>query len=773
MKNKPIILSILTLITLILSATILAQNSTVEQISTFETLMGQFTPDNSTDIYMINVDESQITSLQILGISGGLIPEFKIFDSQGSQLPIIQDTFDTQGSTRIVFPNIGQYRLEITSASGSSGEYILSTKMIRPYTPNSIFIPDNTLITDDFTNEDLFHRYWFSTDPAQPSTVIVYGKDFAPGVVATLRNLRTSEDVGVINTPAMASVYCLPAGVDNYAVDIMYDKTFDLDSYNITITSKPTTFCDAAGILALGASLQQLNASDLATNTLGVAETVVNPLLARADQLLAITDTLQATTDTLIDALTTGGITDSVLNDTVSEVNDILSETTDSLLEILDPVVDVTDEVLADVLLITAGTLEEVTGILITTTNSLLDTVDPLVEDTLLAVDDLLSETSNTLSATRNSLLVDILMLTNNTLANVTDTLLENADPLVEDILLAVDNTLVATNNSLLAIIDPVIDVTDALLDETILETTDTLSNVISMLLDTTNILLDSGDSESEAALLEINATLLAIDDSLLNVDIALNGTELVNVDILADDSLLSNSGSSSSECSATPHNLSSNINVRLLPTVAASVVAVVDSSDTMTILGKATGDTWLQIELADGQRGFASASVLDIAEVCAQVELPYIWVDEMQILQLEIDAGIVNLADVDASLLAGLDGVALNADGSVAGIVDVNSGVSLNSDGIAINADGSVADIVDVNADVNIGSDGINVDVGVNNDPIIDVNADDDGININVLGDGDDDDGININLGGGNDGGGININIGGGGGLGGLLGGN
>jgi len=476
---------------------------------------------------MIDVDESQIISLNILSLTGGLIPEFTIFDAQGSQLPIIQDTFDTQGSTRVAFPAAGRYRLEISNVSQSAGEYIVSTKMIRPYTPNSIFIPDNTRLADSFGDDDLFHRYWFSTDSENVSTVIVYGENFDPGIVATIRNLRSSEDVGVINTPAMASVYCIPAGVDNYAVDITHDNSYDLEAYNITITSQPTTFCDQQAILAVGNSLPTFTASELAGNVLD-------------------------------------NVTNDVSENSVS--NEIVTDVSDPVTDLIDDIVDVVPEAV----------------------------------------------------------------------------------------------------------------------------------------------------------------------------------------------------------CGATPHDASDNINMRALPSIAASVSAVVETSESLAVIGQTRNETWLHVGLLDGRRGYVSTSVLDLATACATIDLPYIWTDEAQLLRLELEAGILDLADIDADLLVGTDGIDLNVDGTVASIAGLDVDGTINADGITVNADGTVANTgIDANVTVD---DGINADLQVNDNQIVDVEVDDGvGIDIDLSGDADadaeNDGGIDIDLdlsGDDDDGIEIDINLGG-----------
>lgn len=493
MNKRPLILSLLTLIILAISAMTMAQNSSSKELnSTYDLHVGEFLPENAINTYMVNVNESQIINLQILTLTGELITEYKVFDPQGSQLPIIQDTFDTEGNTRIAFPAAGQYRLEISNVSQSSGEYIVSTKMIRPYSIDSVFIPDNTNVLDSFDEEDIFHRYWFSTNNSEhPSTVIVHGEDFAPGIVATIRNLRSQEDIGVINTPAMASVYCIPAGLDNYAVDIAHDDTYEVGSYNITITSEPTTFCDEEAILALNDSLPTVSASEL-LNRVG-----------------------------------DGAVSDNTDDNTTETVTDVID-----------------------------------------------------------------GDVSNLVSEELSNAIPDVV-------------------------------------------------------------------------------------------------------------------------------------------CGASPKSSSDNINMRTLPSIAASVTAVVESDEILAIIGQTRNQSWLHVGLLDGRTGYASANVVDLAIACANVELPYIWTDMAQLLRLELEAGLIDIADIDADLLVGMDGIVLNADGTVASIAGLTVNGNINDDGITVDVNGTAAGTgVDANVTVD---DGVNANVQVNDDPIVDVTVDDDGIDISL----------------------------------------
>jgi len=525
MLKKLIIIGVLVLGSIAVTLT-LAQQNAIQEIGTFGTWMGDVTAEESTDTYLINIDESQMMGISVLPLDASLIPDFAVYDSQGNQLPIIGNALGDDVDDRISFPSAGQYRVEVTSQFETNGEYIINTRKLNPYTENSVFIPTNSMVSDTFADNSSIQQYTFTADTQNISTVMIYGEDFEPGVVANIRNLNTSEDVGVINAPAKASIYCLPAGIDNYAIEVTQKRDATIDSYNVAVTTDKSTFCNGSQIESLTSTLSQF---------------------------------------------------------TIDELN----------------------------------------------------ATDPSMTDT----------------------------------------------------------TLIGLENPELPPGFPPFPPED-------------------------------GDPVCTAGL-----------------------------------GSTSNSG-----------------NVRSLPSVTATVSTVVEESDVLGVLGQTRRGSWVKVGLLDGTVGYASASILDLADLCANVDIPFLWSDEDSLIRLELDAGVLDLADIQAALsldgsglvvtadgtiidlalidvdgIVGSDGITLNADVTADNIANVNADASVNSDGIQVNADAGVDNLVDVNADASVGNDGIHVDV--NTDDIVDIDAtvdvDDDGINVGVdLGDDDDSDDIGVNVG-------------------------
>lgn len=734
-----------------------AQSLKLEQLNIFDTREGAFTGDNSVNTYIIDIDESQILGIQVLPLTGNLIPEFKVFDAQGNEIDIIHDTYGNTQNTRVAFPESGQYRIVVSSASNAAGDYLINTKTLQPYTPNSLFISNDSTMSDVFT-EDKLNRYWFATDPENVSTVIIYGENFEPGVVATMRNIEASQDVGILNSPATASVFCLPAGTDNYALEVMRDGESAIESYNVVVTSQSTTFCENAAITELAETLEQIDATSILDNGIGAIDATVD-FTAETVNTIIQNNTSQTDNGSTID-------TENIYNDLIA-INVDLDGGNLSL------------DVLGNLLALNASLTDEGLNVDAEALYNDLIMLTVPVNTTLLNVDVLGSILDNNLIKDESGLILDVqvifddLLAVDTTLADkglTVDTLsnILSIQTSLDDEGLTLDADSIFTHILSVTLDDEglTVDVLNNTLSENLLGDGSTLDldGVLNDLLLIDATLADDGLTVDVLSnIIDVNSTL---SDDGLTLDAVSIFTDILSV-TLGDDSLtvdvLNSSSSSNGVCSASAYDGSPEINIRSMPTITSSVVTAIETGETLDIVGQVREGTWMNVELLDGRTGYASVSVLDVASACVDVDIPIVWYDTETVLALEIAAGLVDAVDVQASAIVGSDGIIVNADGTIANIGDVNADVSVTDGGVNINVDTPITDTVDVNVD----SGGVNVDAGG-----VDVNVDSGGVDVNVGGG-------NVNIGGGNDnggsdddggsndddggsGGGISINLGG-----------
>ena len=182
MKKKITVIAIFVLASILATLT-LAQQNALQSISTFGTWEGTFSPDNSIDSFIIDIEEGQSMSLNVVSLSASLIPEFVVYDSNGTPIAVIEEALGNE-SSRISFPGAGQYRIDVRSQFDTVGDYIIKTRPLKPYTENAIFLPANAMLNVSFAEDNAVQRYNFASNPTDISTVIIYGEDFQPGVVA-------------------------------------------------------------------------------------------------------------------------------------------------------------------------------------------------------------------------------------------------------------------------------------------------------------------------------------------------------------------------------------------------------------------------------------------------------------------------------------------------------------------------------------------------------------------------------------------------------------
>ena len=682
-------------------------------------------------------------------------------------------------------------------------------------------LPNNTVWEYEF-NETTQQQFLFRASTDDITTLIIMNENAETGVVASLLRFGDFQTVSGMNSNVSGTTFCLPRGFQQYLLTIEDPNQADgANSYRALITNQPTSICEPTLIDNVMSEIEDievvggLNNSSISTDLiLDVAdlelsvevsvelglptEDVFNTLDSDNEDssLDSVTDDVTDNIDTVTpEDLSDFDISLGVENDdtnpsallTVEDGDDVLLSADINILSDEDALLDVdalNDDVIAVYVsdddndnLVVDIVLGDDSGVTVADDIDLgelgLDVIVELNENGLF-VDALLNQNSIvSASVVENEVAIDLFEedlvgITANEEIPVFGTVLpidlelamddqaldnlvlelnvdETSDALTatgllksnDDVLLLVDVNILTDDQALLdvdALNDDVIAVyisdddngnlvVDIVLGDdsgvTIADDLDLGEFGLDVIveLNENGLVIDTllnQESIASAEIVDSNFSVTILEQTLVSEDVPL--VEEV-VDTALDNTDSSNNDGATSTCSATPTSRFGAVNVRTLPSTASSVVAVANVDTNVDITGQALDGTWMYVTLFDGRTGYMSASVLSVAEVCVLADIPLVDVNLAEIQALEASVQVNSPVDATVDVNVSEDGA--NVDATVGG-VDVTVGVN-TEDGV----------------DVNVGGDGGGVDVNVG--------GDDGGVDVNVGGDG----GVDVNIGG------------------------
>ena len=198
----------------------------------------------ATNSYYLEVTEPQVMSLQILTLTEAYSPSFAVYNSAGEAIPVIADVMAGWGvDMKVTLPEAGVYRILVGALDAGYGDYLLRTTKIGSYENHQYKLALDSSIEANISGNQVIHRYSFTAQPNQALTLYVRSDMNIPDISLSLTNQSKSQEAGAMDTPVSASSFCIPAGTDNYNLDLMSANPSVDSPYGLLLVSNPTENC--------------------------------------------------------------------------------------------------------------------------------------------------------------------------------------------------------------------------------------------------------------------------------------------------------------------------------------------------------------------------------------------------------------------------------------------------------------------------------------------------------------------------------------------------
>ncbi|HVU13127.1 MAG TPA: SH3 domain-containing protein [Phototrophicaceae bacterium] len=201
--------------------------------------------------YSLTVAAPQSVNIQVLAITPGFAPTFRVIDPSGA---VIVDTANpgTQASVQ-ASPNLsspGMYIVEIHSANNTAGQFLISVQPgapLAPPTPLQLGQPVLATVNPQTTRA----AYSFSGSQTDVLLLDVISTTDTSGPVVTLRDADSGETLSLTSARMAGIRYRVPLGTTNYLLEITSSGASDPESANICL------FNESGSVICPGSTANQ------------------------------------------------------------------------------------------------------------------------------------------------------------------------------------------------------------------------------------------------------------------------------------------------------------------------------------------------------------------------------------------------------------------------------------------------------------------------------------------------------------------------------------
>ena len=209
-------------------------------IAVGQNIPGEITTESSVQTFGLTAEAPTSVEVQVLAISQGFIPTFRVLDANGL---VIQSVPNTEGQTTarttVSLTAPGQYLIEVQGVGGVAGQYLLSTLAGRPLAPPQPLLVGEAATGEvseaepllAFTFSGLLDDFLFLTVETAAPTLFS-----SPTVI--LRNADTGEMLAASSAQVAGLRVRLPPEALNYLVEVLHSTEAESGSVSVCLEAQ-------------------------------------------------------------------------------------------------------------------------------------------------------------------------------------------------------------------------------------------------------------------------------------------------------------------------------------------------------------------------------------------------------------------------------------------------------------------------------------------------------------------------------------------------------
>ncbi|MFN8561905.1 MAG: SH3 domain-containing protein [Anaerolineae bacterium] len=214
--------------------------------------------------------------IQVLAISPGFAPMFRILDPTG--IVVLDATGSSTQTIATGVPNLsspGSYTIEVSSANGTPGQFLISVQPGTPLAPPPPLVLGETR-SGSVDSDETREAYAFSASESEILLLTVRADDPKTGVVVALRDADDGETFGLSNAQLGGVRYRILMGQTNYLLEVMYSGGGSEQSFVVCLeTESESITCSSGADSATATPIPPVQTEEAAASPVPTA--TINP----------------------------------------------------------------------------------------------------------------------------------------------------------------------------------------------------------------------------------------------------------------------------------------------------------------------------------------------------------------------------------------------------------------------------------------------------------------------------------------------------------------
>jgi uncharacterized protein YraI len=188
--------------------------------------------------YTLSVAAPMSVNIQILAISSGFAPNFRVVDPGGI---VILDAANpgtqtiAQGSPNLSSP--GSYTIEVFSANATSGQFLISVQPGAPLAPPQALSPGQPL-NGAVNSQTSRQAFSFSGTPNDVLLLVVSSTSQTAGPVVAVRDADTDETLALSSAGLIGISYRFPASARNYILEVTHGGSSAPEPFMVCVAAE-------------------------------------------------------------------------------------------------------------------------------------------------------------------------------------------------------------------------------------------------------------------------------------------------------------------------------------------------------------------------------------------------------------------------------------------------------------------------------------------------------------------------------------------------------
>jgi len=196
-----------------------SQGEDTTLINIGENKIGEVTAEQPTPAYLLTIFDPQLIDVQVLAVTQGFAPALRVFDPSGA---VVQDVTNaglaSVAQVRSLEVIAGVYRIEVASANGQPGQYVLGVQAGEPLPPPVPLVLGRSL-DGSAASDAPRQRYTFAGLETDALLLYVTSEsDSAP--LVSLKDAATEDTLASTSARVTGVRYRIPAGEGDYLVEV-------------------------------------------------------------------------------------------------------------------------------------------------------------------------------------------------------------------------------------------------------------------------------------------------------------------------------------------------------------------------------------------------------------------------------------------------------------------------------------------------------------------------------------------------------------------------